>query len=99
MPVFLLTDIEKSTRLWEDHPEAMKPALESCGIPTGASIEDLDVHMLKDLEVSIRLFSLTHPDLVLKEFPPLKTLSNRPNNLPPQITPFIASIPYGQVPA
>ena len=28
MPVFLLTDIEKSTRLWEDHPEVMKAALE-----------------------------------------------------------------------
>ena len=191
MPVFLLTDIEKSTRLWEDHPEAMKAALErhdsilcdsvkshggaivkntgdgifavfekgdplacalhiqmtlqdedwgelkdirvrmalhsgiaqkrendyfgsevnktsrllsagwggqillsssaleTCGIPADASIEDLDVHMLKDLEVSIRVLGLTHPDLVLKDFPPLKTLSNRPNNLPPQITPFI----------
>ena len=191
MPVFLLTDIEKSTRLWENHPEAMKAALErhdsilcncvkshggtvvkntgdgifavfetgdplscainiqmtlqdeewgelkdirvrialhsgtaqkrendyfgsevnktarllnagwggqilisssaleTCGIPPGASIEDLDMHMLKDLEVSIRVFGLTHPDLVMKEFPPLKTLSNRPNNLPPQITSFI----------
>ena len=191
MPVFLLTDIEKSTRLWENHPEAMKTALErhdtilcdsvkrhggvivkntgdgifavfekgdplacalhiqitlqnedwgelkdirvrmalhsgtaqkrendyfgsevnktarllsagwggqillsssaleTCGIPAGASIEDLDVHMLKDLEAPIRILGLTHPDLVLKEFPPLKTLSNRPNNLPPQITPFI----------
>jgi len=49
MPVFLLTDIEKSTRLWEDHPEVMKAALETCGIPAGASIEDLDVHILKDL--------------------------------------------------
>jgi len=24
---FLFTDLEGSTRLWEDHPEAMKPAL------------------------------------------------------------------------
>ena len=27
MPVFLLTDIEKSTQLWERHPEAMKSCL------------------------------------------------------------------------
>ncbi|MEN8207939.1 MAG: tetratricopeptide repeat protein [Candidatus Fermentibacteria bacterium] len=191
MPVFLLTDIEKSTRLWENHPDAMKAALElhdailersvqnhggaiikntgdgifavfeegdplacalhiqrvlqdedwgdlkeirvrmalhsgsaqkreddyfgseinrtarllnagwggqillsssaleACGIPAGARIEDLDVHMLKDLEKPIRVFGLMHPDLVLKDFPPLRTLSSRPNNLPGQITPFI----------
>ena len=28
MPVFLLTDIERSTRLWESYPEEMKAALE-----------------------------------------------------------------------
>ncbi len=191
MPVFLLTDIEKSTRLWESHPEAMKAALErhdsilercvqshgglivkntgdgvfavfekgdplacalriqialqdenwgelkeirvrmalhsgraqkrendyfgsevnrtarllsagwggqillsssaleASGIPAGARIDDLDVHMLKDLEVPIRIFGLLHPDIILRDFPPLKTLSNRPNNLPGQITPFI----------
>ncbi len=191
MPVFLLTDIEKSTRLWESHPEAMKAALErhdsilehcvlsygglivkntgdgifavfeegdplacalniqmtlqdedwgelkdirvrmalhsgsaqkreddyfgsevnrtarllsagwggqillsssaleACGIPAGARIDDLDVHMLKDLETPIRVLGLNHPDLALNDFPPLKTLSNRPNNLPGQITPFI----------
>src|SRR3990172_6559408 len=27
MPVFLFTDLESSTRLWEQHPEAMRPAL------------------------------------------------------------------------
>lgn len=191
MPVFLLTDIEKSTRLWESHPETMKAALErhdailersvkshggaivkntgdgifavfeegdplacalhiqmilqdedwgelkeirvrmalhsgraqkreddyfgsevnrtarllsagwggqillsssaleACGIPAGARIDDLDVHMLKDLEAPIRIFGLMHPDIILRDFPPLQTLSNRPNNLPGQITPFI----------
>ena len=86
-------EVNKTARLlsagWGGQILLSSSALETCGIPAGASIEDLDVHILKDLEVSIRVFGLTHPDLVLKEFPPLKTLSNRPNNLPPQITPFI----------
>jgi class 3 adenylate cyclase len=171
MPVFLLTDIEKSTRLWESHPETMKAALERhdailersvrshggaivkntgdgifavfeegdplacalhiqitlqdvdwgelkeirvrmalhsgraqkreddyfgsevnrtarllsagwggqillsssalevCGIPAGARIDDLDIHMLKDLEAPIRIFGLMHPDIILRDFP------------------------------
>ncbi len=58
-------------------------------LPDGASLEDLGTHRLKDLERPQRLYLVRHPALPLKEFPPLRSLSARPNNLPPQSTPFV----------
>ena len=62
--------------------------LETCPLPPGASIQNLGVHLLKDLFEPQAILGLVHPD-VLSDFPPLRSLSAQPNNLPQQTTPFI----------
>jgi predicted ATPase/class 3 adenylate cyclase len=56
--------------------------------PPGARLEDLGEHRLKDLERPERIFQLGHAELP-SEFPPLASLSERPNNLPMHSTSFI----------
>jgi class 3 adenylate cyclase len=51
-------------------------------------VRDLDLHRLKDLSEPQRLYQLQVEGL-RSEFPPLKTLGNRPTNLPVQPTPLI----------
>lgn len=58
-------------------------------LPPGASLRDLGNHLLKDLSEPQHIYQLLHPDLPLREFPPLRTLSAHPHNLPPQPTPFV----------
>ncbi len=60
--------------------------------PIGAAFIDLGAHILKDLSEPQHIFQLTHPDLFIKDFPPLRTLSSRPHNLPIQPTPFIGRL-------
>ena len=57
-------------------------------LPAGASLRDLGEHPLRDLYRPERVFQLLHPDLPA-DFPPLRTLATRPNNLPVQPTPFV----------
>jgi predicted ATPase/class 3 adenylate cyclase len=57
-------------------------------LPEGTSLRDLGMHRLKDLKQPEHLFQVVHPDLP-SEFPPLKSLDARPNNLPRQLTSFI----------
>lgn len=57
--------------------------------PPGISFQDLGLHLLKDLNEPQHLFALRHPDLPLQVFPPPRTLSAHPHNLPPQPTPFV----------
>ena len=57
-------------------------------LPAGAALRDLGEHRLRDLLEPERVFQLLHPDLPA-EFPPLKSLDTRPNNLPRQPTPFL----------
>ena len=52
------------------------------------SFRDLGERRLKDLIDQIKLFQLVAPGL-REDFPPLKTLDARPNNLPAQLTSFI----------
>jgi predicted ATPase/class 3 adenylate cyclase len=54
-------------------------------LPVGAELRDLGEHRLKDLARPERVFQLVAPGL-LTEFPPLRTLESRPNNLPMQPT-------------
>src|SRR5687767_7813078 len=54
----------------------------------GVSIRDLGERRLKDLLRPERVFQLTAPDLP-SEFPPLRTLEGRTNNLPLQPTPLV----------
>jgi predicted ATPase/class 3 adenylate cyclase len=51
-------------------------------------LRDLGDHRLKDLTAPQRLFQLT-ADGLEPDFPPLRTLDNKPTNLPPQPTPLI----------
>jgi predicted ATPase/class 3 adenylate cyclase len=57
-------------------------------LPPGVSLRDLGTHRLKDLRESEHLFQVMHPDLPT-DFPPIKSLGARSNNLPIQLTSFI----------
>jgi predicted ATPase/class 3 adenylate cyclase len=57
-------------------------------LPAGADLRDLGEHRLRDLAVSEHIFQLVHRELPA-EFPPLRTLDARPNNLPLQVTSFV----------
>jgi predicted ATPase/Flp pilus assembly protein TadD len=52
-------------------------------------LADLGVHQLHDLGEPQQIFGLMHPDLAYREFPPLRSLSSHPHNLPAQPTPFV----------
>lgn len=58
-------------------------------LPAGATLIDLGSHLLKDLTEPQLLYGLVHPSLPLREFPPLRSLSSHPHNLPIQATPFM----------
>jgi predicted ATPase/class 3 adenylate cyclase len=53
-----------------------------------SAVRDLGEHRLKDLSAAQRLYQL-QIDGLTQEFPALKTLQNRPTNLPVQLTPLI----------
>jgi predicted ATPase/class 3 adenylate cyclase/DNA-binding CsgD family transcriptional regulator len=57
-------------------------------LPEGVSLRDLGEHRLKDLQRPSHLYQLVIEGLPT-DFPPLKTLDSRPNNLPVQMTPLI----------
>jgi predicted ATPase/class 3 adenylate cyclase len=56
--------------------------------PNVVGLKALGEHRLRDLAQAERVYQLTHPELPA-EFPPLRTLQNRPNNIPAQSTPFV----------
>jgi predicted ATPase/class 3 adenylate cyclase len=57
-------------------------------LPTGVIVRDLGEHRLKDLQNTERIFQVVTPDLPA-DFPPIKTLDYRPNNLPAQPSAFV----------
>jgi hypothetical protein len=57
-------------------------------LPSAAGLRDLGEHPLRDLYRSERVFQLLHPELPA-DFPPIRTLTTQPNNLPLQPTPFV----------
>ena len=57
-------------------------------LPVGVALRDLGEHRLKDLTRPQRLSQLVIAGLS-NDFPPLRTLGNRPTNLPVQPTPLI----------
>jgi len=57
-------------------------------LPRGVSLRDLGEHRLKDLQRPEHVYQLESEDLP-SDFPSIKTLSARPNNLPVQPTAFI----------
>ena len=58
------------------------------GLPDDVQLRDLGDHRLKDLTHPQRLYDLTIGGLE-GSFPPLRTLENRPTNLPTQATPLV----------
>jgi predicted ATPase/class 3 adenylate cyclase len=58
------------------------------GLVPDAPVRDLGEHRLKDLTQPQRLYQL-EADGLEQSFPPLRTLENRPTNLPVQATPLI----------
>jgi predicted ATPase/class 3 adenylate cyclase len=57
-------------------------------LPAGADLQDRGVHRLRDLHEPLGVFQVLHEALP-SEFPPLRSLSTHPNNLPQQVTTFI----------
>lgn len=57
-------------------------------LPPGASLRDLGLHRLADLDRPERVFQLLHRDLE-DEFRPLRSLTSRRHNLPLQLTSFV----------
>ncbi len=57
-------------------------------LPAGVTVRDLGQHRLKDLGRPEHVYQLVAPDLPT-DFPPLKTLDARPNNLPVQRDPLL----------
>lgn len=62
---------------------------DATNLPDNATLKDLGMHLLKDLREPQQIYQLMRPDLTLMEFPPLRSLSARPHNLPIQTTPFL----------
>ncbi|HEY8744448.1 MAG TPA: adenylate/guanylate cyclase domain-containing protein, partial [Chloroflexota bacterium] len=58
------------------------------GLPLDAGLRDLGDQRLSDLSRPERVYQLLHPDLPA-EFPPLRSLTALPHNLPLQLTSFI----------
>jgi predicted ATPase/class 3 adenylate cyclase len=54
----------------------------------GVTLTDLGRHQLKDLQEPERVYQLTRPGLT-SEFPPLRSVGGRPNNLPSDVKSFV----------
>jgi predicted ATPase/class 3 adenylate cyclase len=70
-------------------------ALGGDDLPPGLELRDCGDHRLKDLAQPVRLYQLTGEGLG-DRFPPLRTLSARPNNLPVQLTSFVGRAELGE---
>ena len=60
-------------------------------LPSGASLRSLGTHRLKDLGEPEEPHQLVHRELIA-EFPPLKSLDARPNNLPIEVSTFVGRV-------
>jgi class 3 adenylate cyclase len=56
-------------------------AIDVCDFPEDARLHDLGVHLLKDLSRPQYVYQILYPDMPIQEFPPLRSLSARPNTL------------------
>lgn len=57
-------------------------------LPSHAGLQSLGEFRLKDLGAPERIYQLVHPDLG-SDFPPLRTLDDRPTNLPAELSSFV----------
>ncbi len=58
-------------------------------LPSGAWLDDMGVHSLKDLDRPEHVSQLRHPDLPLNATPLVSSGAPPPNNLPTQLTSFV----------
>lgn len=63
-------------------------ALAGSSLPDGVTLRDLGLHRLRDLSQPERLVQVD-ADGLDRDFPPLRSLDARPNNLPTQLTTFV----------
>ncbi|MFL5735496.1 MAG: ATP-binding protein [Chloroflexia bacterium] len=82
----LATGYGSQTLLSQATYDLVRDALPS--ISPDVSLRDLGKHRLKDLQEMEHVYQVVAPDLQA-DFPPLKSLDARPNNLPAQWTPFV----------
>jgi predicted ATPase/class 3 adenylate cyclase len=57
-------------------------------LPPNAGVVDLGEHRLRDVAEPIRVFQVVHPSIGA-DFPPLRSLTELPGNLPRQVTSFV----------
>src|SRR5262245_6993772 len=57
-------------------------------LPEGVIVRDLGAHRLKDIQNAEHIYQILIPNLP-SDFPALKTLDNRPNNIPAHLTPLV----------
>ncbi|MDX1510611.1 MAG: LuxR C-terminal-related transcriptional regulator [Nitriliruptorales bacterium] len=58
------------------------------GLPDGVALGDLGLHQLRDLSRDEHVYQVTHPGSP-EQFPPLKSISSLPNNLPIPVTSLV----------
>ena len=63
-------------------------SLAGAELAAGVSLLDLGEHHLKDLPAPEHLYQIVAPGLP-REFPPVRSIDSRPNNLPRQLTTFV----------
>src|SRR6185436_2008031 len=59
--------------------------------PDGIELVDLGLHELRDVPEPVRLFQVQAEGLE-REFPPLKTIGEHPNNLPEPVSTFVGRV-------
>lgn len=57
--------------------------------PAEAKVVDLGKHVLRNVRQPQQIYSLEHPRMLQRNYPPLRTLSTRANNIPSPTTLFI----------
>lgn len=63
--------------------------VEGAELPPGATVQDMGLHMLRSMVEPQRIYSLSHPDLPQRDFPPLRTRTAYARNLPEPASPFV----------
>jgi predicted ATPase/class 3 adenylate cyclase/uncharacterized protein HemY len=77
------------TAAWGGQTLLSEDVMHTLAAPAGSEFTDHGVHMLKDLEHPQRIFGLVTAANADEPYPPLRSLSTRSHNLPPQPSPFV----------
>lgn len=90
---FFGSAVNRTSRLllaaWGGQVLVSEEVIRSFDLPEGSALRDYGVHMLKDLGHPQQIYGLVDLQREDEEFPPLRSLSTRSHNLPPQPTRFV----------